>query len=212
MFDLLHISKGDPTYPAALYLYLAERSPTVLTTRGNVALLQRRPLVALFCSVQCSEAVILQTYDLARALCEAGAIIISGFHSPMEKECLTTFLRETVPVIVCPARSIERLRLPTDWKKALAEQRLLLLSSFDEKQMHTTAPRAVTRNALIAALADVVLIAYATPKGRIERLCDEVAAWDKPVLALEGVDNTRLLAMGAKRVWIEHIRKGEIFR
>ena len=211
MFDLLHISKGDPAYPAALYLYLAERSPTVLTSRGNLALLHRRPLVALFCSVQCSEAVILQTYDLARALCEAGAIVISGFHSPMEKECLATFLRETAPVVVCPARSIERLRLPTDWKTALAEQRLLLLSSFAEKQTHTTTPRAVTRNALVAALADVVLIAHATPKGRIEQLCDEVLSWGKPVLALEDVDNTRLLAMGAKRIWIEHIRKGEAF-
>jgi predicted Rossmann fold nucleotide-binding protein DprA/Smf involved in DNA uptake len=162
--------------------------------------------------VQCSEAVILQTYDLARALCEAGATVISGFHSPMEKECLATFLRETAPVVVCPARSIERLQLPTDWKTALAEQRLLLLSSFAEKQTHTTTPRAVARNALVAALADVVLIAHATPKGRIEQLCDEVLAWGKPVLALEDVDNTRLLAMGAKRIWIEHIRKGEAFR
>jgi hypothetical protein len=70
----------------------------------------------------------------------------------MEKECLATFLQETAPVVVCPARSIERLRLPTDWKMALAEQRLLLLSSFAEKQTHTTTPRAVTRNALVAAL------------------------------------------------------------
>ena len=83
--------------------------------------------LALFCSVKCPGNLILQTYDLACALRDAGVTVIGGFHSPMEKECLSLLLRGMQPVIICPARSIERLRLPTSWKALLAEDRLLLL-------------------------------------------------------------------------------------
>ena len=179
--------------------------------RGNLDLLRRKPLVALFCSVQCSETIIMHTYDLARALCDAGVTIISGFHSPLEKECLTTLLQQSSPVILCPARSIERLRLRREWKVALLENRLLLLSSFAEEQQQTTTPRALARNVLVAALADALLIAHATPKGKLEQLCDAVLSWGKPVFALEGSANERLLALGAKRIWIDHIRKREAF-
>jgi predicted Rossmann fold nucleotide-binding protein DprA/Smf involved in DNA uptake len=182
-----------------------------LAARGNPDLLRRKPLVALFCSVHCSEAVILQTYDLAQALGEAGATVISGFHSPMEKECLNALLDRFSPVILCPARSLERLRLRKEWGVALTQDRLLLLSAFAEPQQETTTQRALERNMLVAALADVLLIAHATPKGRIEQLCDEALAWGKPVFALEGGENERLLAMGAKRIWIDHIRGGEAF-
>jgi predicted Rossmann fold nucleotide-binding protein DprA/Smf involved in DNA uptake len=155
--------------------------------------------------------MILQTYDLAQALCAAGVTVISGFHSPLEKECLTTLLQGSSSVIICPARSVERLRLRSDWKAALEQNRLLLLSPFTEDQRQTTTPRALMRNALVAALADALLIAHATPKGRIAQLCDEVLSWGKSVFALECQENRHLLALGAQRVWIDHIRKGEAF-
>jgi predicted Rossmann fold nucleotide-binding protein DprA/Smf involved in DNA uptake len=207
----IHIRRTDPAYPSSLYLHLADRAPTTLTARGKLDLLQRKPLVALFCSVQCSETIILQTYDLAQALGDAGVTVISGFHSPLEKECLTALLERSSPAILCPARSIERLRLRKEWGAALLHDRLLLLSSFDEPQQETTTQRALERNVLVAALADALLVAHATPKGRIEQLCDDVLAWGKPVFALEDADNSRLLALGAKRIWIDHIRKGEAF-
>jgi predicted Rossmann fold nucleotide-binding protein DprA/Smf involved in DNA uptake len=207
----IYLRQIDPSYPSALYLHLSDHAPTSLATRGNLDLLRRKPLVALFCSVQCSEAVILQTYDLAQALGDAGATVISGFHSPMEKECLSELLRRSSPVIMCPARSVEQLRLAREWTEAVTQQRLLLLSAFAEQETETTTRRALARNMLVAALADALLIAHSTPKGRIEQLCDEALAWGKPVFALEGGENTRLLALGAKRVWIEQIRKGEAF-
>src|SRR4029453_2326543 len=103
MLDPVPIRRGDPFYPPALYLHLADRAPEVLTARGSLEVLRRNPLVVLFCSVQCSEANILPTYDLARALCAAGVTVISGFPSPLEKECLTTLLQGSSPVIICPA-------------------------------------------------------------------------------------------------------------
>jgi len=207
----VHIDRGHPSYPPSLYLHFANQAPKTLTARGSLDLLRYKPLVALFCSVRCSEEIILQTYDLARALSDAGVTIISGFHSPMEKECLTTLLQHNSPVVLCPARSIERLRLRNEWKTALQEKRMLLLSSFAEQEKETTPEHALTRNRFVAALADTLLIAHATPRGRLEQLCDQVLSWGKPVFALEGAENSRLLALGAKRVWIDHIRKGEAF-
>jgi predicted Rossmann fold nucleotide-binding protein DprA/Smf involved in DNA uptake len=131
--------------------------------------------------------------------------VISGFHSPLEKECLNVLLSGTQPIIVCPARSIERMRLPADWKTALGQDRLLLLSPFEERLRRASAGRARTRNEFVAALADVLLIAYAAPGGRTERLCSEVLAWGKPLLTLENDENAGLLALGAKAVRPESI-------
>ena len=49
---------------------------------------------ALFCSVRCPGDLILKTYDLARAMREAGTPVIGGFQTPMEKECLPAAARQ----------------------------------------------------------------------------------------------------------------------
>ena len=56
--------------------------------------------------------------------------LIGGFHSPMEKECLDLLLRGSRPIIICPARSIDRMRIPKPWKAPLADGRLLVMSPF----------------------------------------------------------------------------------
>ena len=83
------------------------------TTRiiGNEAIL-KKPKIALFCSVKCPGKLILETYDLAKRFRNEGTLVISGYHSPMEQECLRILLRSTNPVIWCLARGMYR-RLPT---------------------------------------------------------------------------------------------------
>jgi predicted Rossmann fold nucleotide-binding protein DprA/Smf involved in DNA uptake len=209
VFDPIHIRWGDSSYPASLSLHLSDRAPLALTARGTLNILQRRPLVALFCSVQCSEAIIVQTHDLAQALCAAGVTVISGFHSPMEKECLSILLQGTQPVIVCPARSIERMRLSADRKAALTQDRLLLLSPFAEKLRRVTTDRARTRNEFVAALADTLLVAHAAPGSKTERFCHSILAWHKPLLTLESNENANLLVLGARPIRPERIRQGQ---
>ena len=116
---------------------------------GNPDIL-KRPLVGLFCSIRCPGNVILRTYDLARALREAGVPVIGGFHSPMEKECLDLLLRGRQPEVICPARSLARMRIPMGWRNPLAEGRLLIVSPFDEKHKRATVALADERNRLIA--------------------------------------------------------------
>ena len=215
MSDILHVPQSDPLYPSALRTYLSSHAPAILNARGDLGILhdqRHRPLFALFCSIQCPPTLILQTYELAQALCDAGVTVVSGFHSPMEKECLSILLQGTQPVILCPARSLDTLHIRPDWKVALEQNRLLLLSPFTEEERRPTTNRAQERNAVVAALADIVFVAHAVPGGKTERFCKDILNWKKPVLTLDSHENTHLFSLGINIVRPEQIGKqGELF-
>lgn len=117
---LHRLHRTAPSYPSALRHYLRNRAPAVVTARGNLAILANQ-MLALFCSVRCPGDLILKTYDLARSLRDAGVTVIGGFHSPMEKECLTLLLRGKQPVAVCLARALDSIRLPGAWRTPLVD-------------------------------------------------------------------------------------------
>ena len=104
MIKVVHLSPNELVYLSASNYCLENLAPKAITALGNLNALSSRRLVALFCSVKCPGDLILKTYDLARDLRQAGVAVISGFHSPMERECLDILLRGTQPVIVCRAR------------------------------------------------------------------------------------------------------------
>lgn len=190
---------GHPAYPAE-WLKAAGHDNRVVVARGDVDLLARRQFVALFCSVRCPGDLILKTYDLSRALRDAGVPVIGGFHSPMEKECLRLLLRGRQPMVVCPARGLENMRIPADWRAPLTDGRLLLLSPFAPSQRRPTADIAARRNEFVAALAHKVFIAYAAPGGKTEAFARKVLDRGKPLLTLESDRNANLLALGARAV------------
>jgi predicted Rossmann fold nucleotide-binding protein DprA/Smf involved in DNA uptake len=96
---------------------------------GDVGLLARSKL-ALISSQKCPGDVILKTYDFARLVRGSWVAIVSGFHSPIEKDCLPILLRGPDPIIIVQAHRLSTSRLPKDWQKALEDKRLLLLSPF----------------------------------------------------------------------------------
>lgn len=170
-----------------------ERWPAIAAL-GSVTLL-RSPLLALFCSIRCPGKLILEIYDLARALRDAAVPVVSGFHTPMEKECLDLLLRGTQPAVMCPARSIEGMRLPSALKAPIESGRLLLLSPFKQKDRRLTAKLAEERNRFVAALATEVFVAYAAEGGKTEQLCRDLIAAGKPVFTFDACANARLIAM-----------------
>jgi predicted Rossmann fold nucleotide-binding protein DprA/Smf involved in DNA uptake len=172
------------------------------TSRGNLDLLHNRTL-ALFCSVRCPGNLILRTYNFARGLRDPNLAVIGGFHSPMEKECLTLLLRNKQPLIICPARSIEKMRVPAAWMDPLGEGRLLLLSPFKDALRRATEETARIRNDFVASLADEVFVAHAAPSSKTEAFCKEILAQRKPLLILESSHNSRLIALGARTVKVE---------
>ena len=190
------IRPGEQHYPRGLDL-LGEKAPRNFSAIGNLDHLGR-PLFALFCSVKCPGNLILKTYDLARQLRDQGVAVIGGFHSPMEREVLTILLKGKQPIIICPARSIETLRIRREWRAPLDQGRLLILSPFGKAQKRATTVLAERRNLFVAALADKVLVAYASPNSKTESLCGKVVAWGKPLLTFPSPDNQSLIALGAK--------------
>lgn len=149
--------------------------------------------------MKCPGNLILQTYDLARALRDAGMIVVSGFHSPTEKDCLDLLLRGEQPVIACPARSIHSGRLPTGWRAALTTDRLLVLSPFGPDDRRATAALAQTRNVFVAALATSVFVAYAHPGSKTESFCRDVLASGKPLFTFDAPENAALSHGSAAR-------------
>jgi predicted Rossmann fold nucleotide-binding protein DprA/Smf involved in DNA uptake len=160
------IAADHPKYPSRLRQHLGADVPPELTALGNLDLLSR-PMTALFCSARCPGRVILPAYDQAAKWRDEGHCVISGFHSPVEKECLCILLRGSQPIIICPARALPK-RMPQEWIQPLNNGRLLILSLFGEGERRVTAELASRRNELVAALADNVFVAHATPGGRLE--------------------------------------------
>jgi predicted Rossmann fold nucleotide-binding protein DprA/Smf involved in DNA uptake len=108
--------------------------------------LLRHKKVALICSQKCPGDVILKTYDFARLVRGSGIAIVSGFHSPIEKDCLPILLRGPGRIIIVQAHRLSTSRLPGKWQKAIDAGRLLLLSPFREKDKRVTAELAAERN------------------------------------------------------------------
>ena len=96
--NITNLKKNDPNYPSALQQHMGKDAPNAITDIGNPDIL-RHNSTAFFCSTKCLGDLIVKSYDIAQTLRDAGMTVISGFHSPMERECLTILLRGTQPEV-----------------------------------------------------------------------------------------------------------------
>ncbi|MDY0020814.1 MAG: DNA-processing protein DprA [Anaerolineae bacterium] len=185
------LTSDAPDYPAALLRTLGAEAPPWLDTEGNLALLHT-PTLGLVCSAKAPGSILLHVHDLAQQWRTTGPTLVSGFHSPAEQEVLAVLLRGPQTIILCPARSLLRMRLKPEYREPLAEGRLLLLSPFPEYVQRATAETALQRNRLVAALADALLVAHAEPEGKTAHLVQEIASWGKPLYTLDHPSNAHL--------------------
>jgi len=98
----------------------------------------------------------------------SGLAIVSGFHSPIEKDCLPILLRGSDPIIIVQGHRLSTSRLPIEWQKAIRNGRLLLLSPFGENDRRVTTELAAERNRFVATISDDILIPYAMPGSKTE--------------------------------------------
>ena len=169
-----------------------------IQTIGDPTILNR-PKVALFCSVKCPGKLILETYDLAKRFRNKGILVISGFHSPMEQECLRILLRSPHPVIWCLARGMYRLlpATPVDCRPAVDEGRLVIVTPFPDKVRQATAKTAAARNRLVADMASAAVVAHASPGSKMEALCRQLLADGKRLYTFDHPANAELIEAGA---------------
>lgn len=191
------IIQGDSDYPSVLQDRLGNDAPACLYAMGEVSILRRR-LLGMVCSIQCPGSIVIKTLDAVRALRDVGVVVIGGFHSPMENECLDILLRGKQPVILCPARILAGLRLAQGARQALKEGRLLIISPFADSVRRTTAAQAVQRNNLVAAIADALWVPHAAPGGKTWKTVHSALEQRQPVFTFDGNDNAALLESGAR--------------
>ena len=140
-----------------------------LWTHGNAYLLDQT-LDALLCSKACPGSKIIEAMDLAQCWRAENRAVISGFHAPVEKECLRIFLRGPQPVVICPARGLDPFQLPGDWQTKFQRNELLIVSLFDHSIRRPTRETAEARTRLVLALSARHTIVHATPGGVLDRL------------------------------------------
>ncbi len=173
------INYGDATFPDVLK---TENAPPVYSriwALGDISILDSH-LTGFICSQRCPGDIILKVYDLAKELRKTKIPIISGFHTPMEKECLDLLLRGKQPVVICPARSIIKMRFPKIWITAISDGRLLALSPFSEKHNRITAELSEKRNRFVSLLAKEFIV-FSAPNSKTETFCNELSTSGKTV-------------------------------
>lgn len=174
---LQRLTPADPHWPGELAARLGPGAPAQLTLVGSPALLAARPRIAFLCSRACPAAAILPAMEALQAHRDRGNAIVSGFQSPLEREALRLLLRGKNPILIVAARALDRYTPPSEWRDAIAQSRLLLLSPFTAAD-HATVRDAKTagfRNRLVLALADERIIPHATPGGSLATLLDDNA-------------------------------------
>lgn len=161
---------------------------------GNEAILQRDS-IALYCSARCPGNLVIKSYDLAQKWRANNQSLISGFHSPIEREVLAIMLRSPTPVCMVLARGLPK-RIRPEWRRALDEGRLLIISPFDVGVKRPTRQTATRRNQMVAQLAHSLFVAYAAPGSKTESFCRALIATGKPCLTFDDPKTKHIMAMG----------------
>ena len=118
---------------------------------GNLSLLTHSPQPFLMSS-RCTPDLVLASYAWAREQCNAGSTVVSGFHSPVEKDVFEILSRRGANLILVPGRHLPQIH-PLPWQELLQQNRLLIASPFDYgKPSRPTRSSCLRRNEWIQEL------------------------------------------------------------
>ena len=150
------IGRADLSYPRRFKQHLRRSAPPLLYACGNLELLQR-PALAVVGSRSTPEVLLQQAEAVGALAAEAGVAIASGAAKGVDETAMLGSLTAGGCAIGVVADSLEKVSARPIWRQALLEGRLLLLSG-DAPSARFQVWRAMGRNKLIYALADVALV------------------------------------------------------
>lgn len=121
---------------------------------GNVALLDAPRKMELLVSRRCGGEAVLAAYDRVSAACDGETVVVSGFHSPVEADCLKILLRslESRVIMVLARYLSESFYVHPSWSEALEQGRMLILSAFPVQQKRLDRAACERRNRDVAAI------------------------------------------------------------
>jgi predicted Rossmann fold nucleotide-binding protein DprA/Smf involved in DNA uptake len=125
-------------------------APTYL---GNKGLLKKRK-VGFLASRKISTLSVLPTLDWSMQMSkQEEVVIISGFHSRMERDILKVLLQGKCGIIIVLARGMYR-KIPQEYTEALLQQRILFISFEKDSVTRVSEVSAHRRNKYVKSLAD----------------------------------------------------------
>lgn len=127
-----------------------------MSSLGNRELLEGH-LVAFFASRSVTSETERRCIAWTESICKTDYIVISGFHSPLEKKILKILLDHKHPVILFLGREIYK-RIPDEYKLAIEEDRMLIESVRNYQRQSTNSSQ--IRNWHVADIANEI---YLTP-------------------------------------------------
>lgn len=157
-----------------MHVWQVHRQELVFSGQGNQDLLAQSPC-AFLSSRQCPGAAIRAAMDWALARRQDRVPVVSGFHSPLELSVLKVLLQAHCPAVAVLARPVSGAQLPTEWAEPLAQDRMAVVSAATGTR-RLTAELAAERNEWVAQLAGPIVVAHASPGGRLKAMCD---AWNR---------------------------------
>lgn len=135
---------------------------------GNQELL-RLYKTAFLCSRKIPAAAVLKCYDWAIKMRNEGKCVISGFHSPLEKDLFSILIKGKQPVIISLARGLKQ-KLEPELQQPMDEGRLLVITPFDETVKRVTEKTAAIRNRIMIEVADEVVVGFASEEGNLKKM------------------------------------------
>ena len=127
-------------------------------------------MVAYFCSQRYRPKAIMATYDWANALSEQ--VVISTFHSPLERDVLSILLKRKISAIIVLPKRMYR-RVPEQYQEALNEGRLLFIALYADNVTRVGKENAHKANQYALSLAEEVVFGTINPNSNTERLYEK---------------------------------------
>lgn len=189
---------GEPEYPDQIAR--SDSPPPCIYYTGNHALLESRGIG--MCGSRDASA---RGLDAARACGEEvathGFNVVSGYARGVDMETHLAALRSGGQTVIVLAEGILHFRVKRVMRDALDWDRVLVLSQFAPAQAWT-AGGAMTRNGVIVALAEALIVIEASERGGTLNAGERALRARKPVIALNFDDatpegNRKLFASGA---------------
>ncbi|MDE7440714.1 MAG: hypothetical protein K2M69_00915 [Muribaculaceae bacterium] len=141
-----------------------------METKGNTDLLQRRK-IGYFASSMIASLSVLPTLDWATDVAKREEeVIVSGFHSKMEREVLDILLKGRCGIICVLARPIYK-SVPEKFRDVFKQGRLLFISHNTSKSTMTSRQICQQRNEYVASISDELVFSSLTPESSLYPMC-----------------------------------------
>ncbi len=169
--SIQEITINDPEYPFVLHNRLQTETPPFLSFLGNVNLLNHLGNAwSIIGSTDYPEELIPKYIEFIEFLASNNIVVVSGFHSPIEKLGLSTLIAKGGQVIHVLARSLYKYRIPKQMKKPNQENKILWISSTMPSVHRTCLKLTYKRNTIACSLSEKTLVLSKNSKSKTIQL------------------------------------------